>query len=75
MFLQALGNFYFVHDCLDKAEIWNFKELKFEPVNEREVFSGNIEFVPTKEKAKFPQNYFPEVISFLSPLIIYIVRK
>lgn len=41
--------------------IWNFKDLKFVPVREKEVHSGNIEAVVTKEKAKFPQDFFPEV--------------
>jgi inositol-1,4,5-trisphosphate 5-phosphatase len=30
-------------------------------VEGREVLSGNIENVPIKDKAKFPQHFFPEV--------------
>lgn len=56
----ALGNFYFIHDSLRDVKIWNFKDLKFEDVLEKEIHNGNIESVPTKEKAKFPQSYFPE---------------
>ncbi|CAG5132364.1 unnamed protein product, partial [Candidula unifasciata] len=33
---------------------------KFIEVEGREVLSGNIENVPIKEKAKFPQHFFPE---------------
>lgn len=35
-------------------------EGNFVPVNGQEVHSGNIEAVTTKEKAKFPQDFFPE---------------
>ena len=35
-------------------------ECTFTPVNSKEVLSGNIEAVTTKEKAKFPQDFFPE---------------
>lgn len=33
----------------------------FAPVEGKEIHSGNIEAVVTKEKAKFPQDFFPEV--------------
>jgi inositol-1,4,5-trisphosphate 5-phosphatase len=33
----------------------------FVPAKGKEVHSGNIEGVSTKEKAKFPQDFFPEV--------------
>jgi len=33
----------------------------FVPAKGKEVHSGNIEAVSTKEKAKFPQDFFPEV--------------
>lgn len=55
----ALGSLYFVHETVD-ASIWNFKESKFVPLAEKQVYSGNIEAVPIKEKAKFPQHFFPE---------------
>lgn len=35
-------------------------EGTFVPVTGREVHSGNIEAVTTKEKSKFPQDFFPE---------------
>ncbi|XP_011702846.1 PREDICTED: uncharacterized protein LOC105458926 [Wasmannia auropunctata] len=56
----ALGNFYFVHESLNDVLLWDFNELSFTPVNGKEVHSGNIEAVSTKEKAKFPQEFFPE---------------
>lgn len=56
----ALGNFYFVHESLKDVLLWDFKECTFIPVNGKEVHSGNIEAVTTKEKAKFPQEFFPE---------------
>ncbi|XP_030758872.1 inositol polyphosphate-5-phosphatase A isoform X4 [Sitophilus oryzae] len=59
----ALGSLYFVHETVD-ASIWNFKESKFVPLAEKQVYSGNIEAVPIKEKAKFPQHFFPELRSF-----------
>ncbi|XP_066589048.1 uncharacterized protein 5PtaseI [Prorops nasuta] len=56
----ALGNFYFVHESLKEVLLWDFKECTFVPVTGKEVHSGNIEAVSTKEKAKFPQDFFPE---------------
>ncbi|XP_024936249.1 uncharacterized protein LOC107263069 isoform X2 [Cephus cinctus] len=56
----ALGNFYFVHESLKDVLLWDFKECSFVPANGKEVHSGNIEAVTTKEKAKFPQEFFPE---------------
>ncbi|XP_011645590.1 uncharacterized protein LOC105432464 [Pogonomyrmex barbatus] len=56
----ALGNFYFVHESLSDVLLWDFNECTFIPVNGKEVHSGNIEAVTTKEKAKFPQEFFPE---------------
>ncbi|XP_032680095.1 uncharacterized protein LOC116848293 isoform X2 [Odontomachus brunneus] len=56
----ALGNFYFVHESLSDVLLWDFNECTFTPVNGKEVHSGNIEAVTTKEKAKFPQEFFPE---------------
>ncbi|XP_057337321.1 uncharacterized protein LOC130675565 isoform X2 [Microplitis mediator] len=56
----ALGNFYFVHESLKDVFIWDFQAYKFVVVAGKEVHSGNIESVSTKEKAKFPQNFFPE---------------
>lgn len=38
-----------------------FSEFNFAAVEGRDICSGNIEAVPTKEKSKFPQDFFPEV--------------
>ncbi|KAJ8917854.1 hypothetical protein NQ315_010767 [Exocentrus adspersus] len=56
----ALGNLYFIHKSLDNILIWDFKDSQFLPVQGTEINSGNIEGVITKEKAKFPQDFFPE---------------
>lgn len=56
----ALGNLYFIHESIEDVLIWNFKELQFQPVEGVEINSGNIETIVTKEKAKFPQDFFPE---------------
>ncbi|XP_046360545.1 inositol polyphosphate-5-phosphatase A-like isoform X2 [Haliotis rufescens] len=56
----ALGNLYFVHDTVDEVNIFDFVENKFVLVEGREVLSGNIENIQIKEKAKFPQHFFPE---------------
>ncbi|RZF38464.1 hypothetical protein LSTR_LSTR011954 [Laodelphax striatellus] len=56
----ALGNFYFIHESITDVLIWDFKELNFQAVEGKEVHSGNIEDIPTKEKSKFPQDFFPE---------------
>ncbi|XP_046668070.1 inositol polyphosphate-5-phosphatase A isoform X1 [Homalodisca vitripennis] len=56
----ALGNFYFIHESVPDVLIWDFKELNFVAVEGKDVHSGNIEDVPTKEKSKFPQDFFPE---------------
>ncbi|KAI4478908.1 hypothetical protein M0802_014480 [Mischocyttarus mexicanus] len=56
----ALGNFYFIHESLKDVLLWDFKECVFAPVCGKEIHSGNIEAVTTKEKAKFPQDFFPE---------------
>jgi len=36
----------------------------FLPVTEKTIYSGNIEDIATKEKSKFPQEFFPEVIIY-----------
>lgn len=59
--LQALGNLYFIHESLEDVLIWDFNDSKFVPVLGEQIHSGNIEAVVTKEKAKFPQDFFPEV--------------
>lgn len=40
-------------------------ELHFVAVEGKTVHAGNIEDVPIKEKSKFPQDFFPEVIYLL----------
>ncbi|KAL1492083.1 hypothetical protein ABEB36_012578 [Hypothenemus hampei] len=56
----ALGNLYFIHNSIQDALIWNFQKSEFTTVCDVQTYSGNIEAVNTKEKAKFPQNFFPE---------------
>ncbi|KAI4462130.1 trisphosphate 5-phosphatase [Holotrichia oblita] len=60
----ALGNFYFIHESIDDVLIYNFKDFVFTEACGKEIHSGNIEAVVTKEKAKFPQELFPELKSF-----------
>uniref|UniRef100_A0A0A9XZF2 inositol-polyphosphate 5-phosphatase n=2 Tax=Lygus hesperus TaxID=30085 RepID=A0A0A9XZF2_LYGHE len=56
----ALGNFYFIHETINDVLIWDFKGLCFEAVEGKSIAAGEIENVPTKEKSKFPQDFFPE---------------
>ncbi|XP_074594186.1 inositol polyphosphate-5-phosphatase A isoform X2 [Brevipalpus obovatus] len=56
----ALGNLYFIHESLKDVKLFDFESKIFHPVIGREIFSGNIEDVTLKEKAKFPQQLFPE---------------
>lgn len=55
-----------IHKSIEDVMIWNFKDLKFLPVHGKEIHSGNIEAVVTKEKAKFPQHFFPEVRNLIN---------
>lgn len=67
---QALGNFYFIHESITDALLYDFEQRQFLEVNGKEIYSENIESVRTKEKSKFPLEYFPEVrIFFLSNLV------
>ncbi|KAK3886286.1 hypothetical protein Pcinc_009558 [Petrolisthes cinctipes] len=56
----ALGNLYFIHQNVHDISIWDFEEKKFVECVDRREYSGNIEDVSTKEKSKFPQEFFPE---------------
>ncbi|XP_049880596.1 inositol polyphosphate-5-phosphatase A isoform X2 [Pectinophora gossypiella] len=56
----ALGNLYFAHSSLTELKIWEWEQKAYVDVTGKEVHSGNIELVTTKEKAKFPQHFFPE---------------
>nr|CAD7392244.1 unnamed protein product [Timema cristinae] len=56
----ALGSLYFIHESITDVLIWDFSDLVFVPATGKEVFSGNIEAISTKEKSKFPQDFFPE---------------
>lgn len=58
--MQALGNLYFIEKSLSTVKIWNFLTHEWEAVEGKSVHTGNIEAVATKEKAKFPQHFFPE---------------
>lgn len=55
-----MGNLYFIHDSITNIKIWNFLTYEFEPVDGKIIHTGSIESVETKEKAKFPQQFFPE---------------
>jgi inositol polyphosphate 5-phosphatase INPP5A len=57
---QALGNLYFIHNSISDVKIWNFLTHDFESIEGKTIHTGNIESVAIKEKAKFPQNFFPE---------------
>ncbi|CAG4970705.1 unnamed protein product [Colias eurytheme] len=56
----ALGNMYFAHTSLTDLKVWDFEKRNYVEASGREVNSGNIEKVTTKEKVKFPQHFFPE---------------
>lgn len=56
----ALGNLYFIHQNIQDVQIWDFEEKRFTDCVDRREYSGNIEDVPSKEKSKFPQEFFPE---------------
>ncbi|BFF91716.1 inositol polyphosphate-5-phosphatase A [Drosophila madeirensis] len=60
----ALGSIYFAHEDIVSLKIWNFTthswEGKTQEVKDKNIYCGNIESIATKEKSKFPQNYFPE---------------
>lgn len=46
---------------LHSIKIWNFLTHEWDTVEGKSIHTGNIEAVATKEKAKFPQHFFPEV--------------
>ncbi|XP_058825179.1 uncharacterized protein LOC131685464 [Topomyia yanbarensis] len=56
----ALGNLYFAIRTIGQLEIWNFLTHEWDTVGGKNIHTGNIESVATKEKAKFPQQFFPE---------------
>uniref|UniRef100_A0A668SBK3 inositol-polyphosphate 5-phosphatase n=1 Tax=Oreochromis aureus TaxID=47969 RepID=A0A668SBK3_OREAU len=56
----ALGSLYFIHDSLKNIQQFDFKAKKFRKVVGKETCSETLESTPTLEKAKFPQDYFPE---------------
>ncbi|ESN96187.1 hypothetical protein HELRODRAFT_67767, partial [Helobdella robusta] len=56
----ALGSLYFIHNSVKDVGIYNFAERTFVPAEGKEVFTGNIEHVPIKEKSKFPKDFFPD---------------
>ncbi|KAG1677681.1 Type I inositol 1,4,5-trisphosphate 5-phosphatase [Nymphon striatum] len=71
---QALGNLYFIHEQISEIHLWDFNAQSFVPVCDKQVHSGNIETVSTKEKQKFPQEFFPEVINLYGLSIIVLVN-
>uniref|UniRef100_A0A182QUI2 inositol-polyphosphate 5-phosphatase n=1 Tax=Anopheles farauti TaxID=69004 RepID=A0A182QUI2_9DIPT len=60
VFEDALGNLYFVQRTVNHVLMWNFLTHEWETVEGKSIHSGSIETVATKEKAKFPQQFFPE---------------
>lgn len=52
---------------------WKTSDQEFIPVTEKTIYAGNIEHVSTKEKSKFPQEFFPEVSIVLKNIVIRIV--
>ncbi|KAM7360844.1 inositol polyphosphate-5-phosphatase A isoform 1-T3 [Cochliomyia hominivorax] len=56
----ALGNLYFVHNSLKNVKMWNFLTHNWESVEGKNIYTGNIETISSKEKSKFPQHFFPE---------------
>ncbi|XP_053699108.1 uncharacterized protein LOC128746081 [Sabethes cyaneus] len=56
----ALGNLYFAIRTIDHLQMWNFLTHEWETVEDKNIHTGNIEPIATKEKAKFPQQFFPE---------------
>ncbi|XP_065081573.1 inositol polyphosphate-5-phosphatase A isoform X2 [Ochlerotatus camptorhynchus] len=56
----ALGNLYFVIRTIESLQMWNFLTHEWETVEGKNIHTGNIESVASKEKAKFPQQFFPE---------------
>ncbi|XP_050080509.1 uncharacterized protein LOC126568131 [Anopheles maculipalpis] len=56
----ALGNLYFVQRTVNHVLMWNFLTHEWDAVEGKSIHTGSIETVATKEKAKFPQQFFPE---------------
>lgn len=56
----ALGNFYFIHESVTTALLYDFKSQCFLEISGRQVHSDDIETVTIMEKSKFPLEYFPE---------------
>ncbi|XP_039968863.1 inositol polyphosphate-5-phosphatase A isoform X4 [Bactrocera tryoni] len=56
----ALGNLYFGHNTIPNSRLWNFKNCSWETTQGKNFYFGNIENVPTKDKSKFPLDFFPE---------------
>uniref|UniRef100_A0A0K8WHV3 inositol-polyphosphate 5-phosphatase n=1 Tax=Bactrocera latifrons TaxID=174628 RepID=A0A0K8WHV3_BACLA len=56
----ALGNLYFGHNTIPNSRLWNFKNCSWETTQGKNFHFGNIENVPTKDKSKFPLDFFPE---------------
>ncbi|XP_050099039.1 uncharacterized protein LOC126579613 isoform X1 [Anopheles aquasalis] len=56
----ALGNLYFVQSTVKHVLMWNFLTHDWDLVEGKSIYTGSIETVASKEKAKFPQQFFPE---------------
>jgi len=55
----ALGSIYFIRRNLP-IEQWNFTTSSFQPVTDRQIYTGNLIHVQTQRKEKFPREFFPE---------------
>lgn len=49
--------------------MWNFLTRNWEKTEGKGIYSGNIETISSKEKSKFPQNFFPEVFCLMCGFI------
>ncbi|ETN59757.1 hypothetical protein AND_008640 [Anopheles darlingi] len=59
----ALGNLYFVQSTVKHVLMWNFLTHEWDLVEGKSIYTGSIETVASKEKAKFPQQFFPEKLT------------
>lgn len=69
-----MGNLYFVHDSLQQVKTWNFLTHNWEYTGGKSIYTGNIETISSKEKSKFPQHFFPEVIFNIYNMISQIIK-
>ncbi|XP_018009484.1 inositol polyphosphate-5-phosphatase A isoform X2 [Hyalella azteca] len=56
----ALGSLYFIHKNVEDVQTWNFAEGCYVKVEGRTQYTGDLTDAHTKEKVKFPREFFPE---------------